>query len=44
MDRTGAALFTVLVSSGTLKVGDIIVCRRENWGRVKAMSMMPANA
>jgi translation initiation factor IF-2 len=29
-------MFTVLVSSGTLKVGDIIVVG-ENWGRVKAM-------
>jgi translation initiation factor IF-2 len=36
MDRTRGALFTVLVSSGTLKVGDIIVVG-ENWGRVKAM-------
>ena len=36
MDRTRGALFTVLVSSGTLKVGDVIVVG-ENWGRVKAM-------
>jgi translation initiation factor IF-2 len=36
MDRTRGALFTVLVSSGTLKVGDMIVVG-ENWGRVKAM-------
>jgi translation initiation factor IF-2 len=36
MDRTRGAMFTVLVSSGTLKVGDIIVVG-ENWGRVKAM-------
>ena len=36
MDRTRGALFTVLVSSGTLKEGDIIVVG-ENWGRVKAM-------
>lgn len=36
MDRTKGALFTVLVSSGTLKEGDIIVVG-ENWGRVKAM-------
>ena len=36
MDRTRGALFTVLVSSGTLKVGDIIVVG-EDWGRVKAM-------
>ncbi|MFY9813459.1 MAG: translation initiation factor IF-2 [Dehalococcoidales bacterium] len=36
MDRTRGALFTVLVSSGTLKVGEIIVVG-ENWGRVKAM-------
>jgi translation initiation factor IF-2 len=36
MDRTRGALFTVLVSSGTLKVGDLIVVG-EHWGRVKAM-------
>lgn len=36
MDRTRGALFTVLVSSGTLKIGDIIVVG-ESWGRVKAM-------
>ena len=36
MDRTRGALFTVLVSSGTLKEGDIIVVG-DNWGRVKAM-------
>lgn len=36
MDRTRGALFTVLVSSGTLKEGDVIVVG-ENWGRVKAM-------
>ena len=36
MDRTRGALFTVLVSSGTLKVGDTIVVG-VNWGRVKAM-------
>jgi translation initiation factor IF-2 len=36
MDRTRGALFTVLVSSGTLKVGDTIVVG-EDWGRVKAM-------
>ncbi|MDD5288031.1 MAG: translation initiation factor IF-2 [Dehalococcoidales bacterium] len=36
MDRTRGALFTVLVSSGTLKVGETIVVG-ENWGRVKAM-------
>jgi translation initiation factor IF-2 len=36
MDRTKGALFTVLVSSGALKVGDTIVVG-ENWGRVKAM-------
>ena len=36
MDRTRGALFTVLVSSGTLKEGDIVVVG-DNWGRVKAM-------
>ena len=36
MDRTRGALFTVLVSSGTLKMGDVIVVG-ESWGRVKAM-------
>lgn len=36
MDRTRGALFTVLVSSGTLKESDVIVVG-ENWGRVKAM-------
>lgn len=36
MDRTRGALFTVLVSSGTLKVGDIFVVG-DHWGRVKAM-------
>ena len=36
MDRTRGALFTVLVSSGTLKVGDTIVVGQD-WGRVKAM-------
>ena len=36
MDRTRGALFTVLLSSGTLKMGDMIVVG-ENWGRVKAM-------
>ncbi len=36
MDRTRGALFTVLVSSGTLKLGDTIVVG-EDWGRVKAM-------
>jgi translation initiation factor IF-2 len=36
MDRTRGALFTVLVSSGTLKEGDNIVVGN-NWGRVKAM-------
>jgi translation initiation factor IF-2 len=36
MDRTRGALFTVLVSSGTLKVGDTIVVGQD-WGRVKAL-------
>lgn len=36
MDRTRGALFTVLVSSGTLKEGDMIVVG-ENSGRIKAM-------
>jgi len=36
MDRTRGALFTVLVSSGTLKEGDVLVVGG-NWGRVKAM-------
>ncbi len=36
MDRTRGALFTVLVSSGTLQEGDVIAVG-ENWGRVKAM-------
>jgi len=36
MDHTRGALFTVLVSSGTLKEGDVLVVG-ENWGRVKAM-------
>ncbi len=36
MDRTRGALFTVLVSSGTLKEGEVIAVG-ENFGRVKAM-------
>lgn len=36
MDRTRGALFTVLVSAGTLKEGDVIVVGN-NWGKVKAM-------
>ncbi|MDD5189856.1 MAG: translation initiation factor IF-2 [Dehalococcoidales bacterium] len=36
MDKTRGALFTVLVSSGTLKEGEVIAVG-ENWGRVKAM-------
>jgi len=43
MDRTRGALFTVLVSSGTLKVGDMIVVG-ENWAVSKPCSMTPANA
>ena len=36
MDRTRGVLFTVLVSAGTLKEGDVIVVGN-NWGKVKAM-------
>jgi translation initiation factor IF-2 len=36
MDKTKGPLATVLVSSGTLKVGDIVVVG-DIWGRVKAM-------
>lgn len=36
MDRTRGALFTVLISSGTLKEGDVVVVG-ETWGKVKAM-------
>ncbi|MDO9334677.1 MAG: translation initiation factor IF-2 [Dehalococcoidales bacterium] len=36
MDRTRGALFTVLISSGTLKEGDVVVVG-EMWGKVKAM-------
>ena len=36
MDHTRGVLFTVLVSSGTLKEGDVIVVGRV-WGKVKAM-------
>lgn len=36
MDRTRGALFTVLVSSGTLKEGDVIIVG-DTWGKVKAM-------
>jgi translation initiation factor IF-2 len=36
MDRTRGALFTVLVSAGTLKEGDVMVVGN-NWGKVKAM-------
>jgi translation initiation factor IF-2 len=36
MDRTRGALFTVLISSGTLKEGDVVVVG-DTWGKVKAM-------
>lgn len=36
MDRTRGALFTALISAGTLKEGDTIIVG-EKWGRVKAM-------
>ena len=36
MDRSRGAMATVLVHSGTLRVGDIAVVG-ENWGRIKAM-------
>jgi len=36
MDRTRGALFTALISSGTLKEGDVVVVG-ETWGKVKAM-------
>jgi translation initiation factor IF-2 len=36
MDRTRGALFTALISSGTLKEGDVVVVG-DSWGRVKAM-------
>jgi translation initiation factor IF-2 len=36
MDRTRGALFTALISSGTLKEGEVVVVG-ETWGKVKAM-------
>lgn len=36
MDRTRGALFTVLIGSGTLKEGEVVVVG-ETWGKVKAM-------
>jgi len=36
MDRSRGAMATILVHSGTLRVGDIAVAG-ENWGRIKAM-------
>jgi translation initiation factor IF-2 len=36
MDRTRGALFTVLINSGTLKEGDVVVVG-DAWGKVKAM-------
>ena len=36
MDRTRGALFTVLIGSGTLKEGEVVVVG-DTWGKVKAM-------